>query len=337
MVKEPDWEALSQLQFLLMRRITEPLNASLSAVALVHLDSAANRPREYWQDRATREVLGVLNLVNAWHALIRFKQGELLPQQHIRPFNAQDLLDWLTTQLELSNPLRIKEDMMLESSKEALQEALLLLYSAAYTLGPNVHLLVKSLTNGVWFRVRYSHSGRGAAPLDLNDLLDQLKGNWRLEDTAFELRLAHDFITLSGGKLHFQSTESFCELAFFVYALGKRPPEPLKDEDVDAPPPITETRAEEIMLAISSKDQSDLITHRFSEQELTRMVDRTVLEVFGKSGTVSQESPAVQESPAPSEDSSPAEALSPTDDSGSVEDDSQAGDDPTFIPPHKPE
>ncbi len=318
MVKEPDWEALGQLQFLLMRRVTEPLNASLSAIALLHLDSAASRPREYWQDRASREVLGVLNLVNAWHALIRFKQGELLPQQHIRPFNAQDLLDWLTTQLELSNPLRIKEDMVLEASKEALQEALLLLYSAAYTLGPNVHLLVKSLTNGIWFRVRYSHTGGGAPPLNLNDLLSGLKGNWRLEDTAFELRLASDFITLSGGRLHFQSTEHFCELAFFVYAVGKRPPDPLKAPEVDELPPIMETRAEEIMLALTGKEHDDLITHRFSEQELTRMVDRTLLQVFGKEAAPPDSSP---EPDAP--DQAP--------------DDSRASDDPTFIPPGKAE
>ena len=182
--------------------------------------------------------------------------------------------------MELSNPLRIKDNMMLESSKEALQEALLMLYSVAYTLGPNVHLVVKSLTNGVWFRIRYSHTGE-AAPYSLNDLLERLKGNWRLEDTAFELRLANDFITLSGSKIHFQSTEHFCELAFFVYAVGKRPPDPLKGTDVNEPPPITETRAEEILLTLPGDEHNDLITHRFSEQELNRLVEKTVRRVFG--------------------------------------------------------
>jgi hypothetical protein len=247
MAREPDWEALGQLQFLLMRRITEPLNASLAAIGLVHLESAASRPREYWQNRATSEVLGVLNLTNAWHALIRYKLGELLPRQHIRPFDTRTLLDWLTVQLELSRPLRIEDTLLLESSPEALQEALLLLYSAACTLGPNVHLVVRSLSNGIWFRIRYGHTAGKDSPKNLDALLEQLRGNWRMEDTAFELRTAADFVALSGSKLHFQSTEYYCELIFFVYAAGKRPPEPLSGAEVNAPPPMADTTGADIL------------------------------------------------------------------------------------------
>ncbi len=249
MDREPDWEALAQLQFMLMRRITEPLNASLAALGLVHLDSAANRPREYWQARATREVLGVLNLTNAWQALVRFKLGELLPRQHIRPIDTQALLDWLTVQLELGNPLHLEDSIVLETSQEALQEAMLLLYSAAFTLGPNVHLVVRSLPNGLWFRIRYGHTPGKFPPANLDALLEQLRGNWRMEDTAFELRTAADFVALSGSKLYFQSTGQFCELIFFVYAVGKRPPEPLTAAEVNAPPPPTDASGVDRLLA----------------------------------------------------------------------------------------
>lgn len=225
------------MQFLLMSRVTEPLNAALAAISLVHLENAADKPREYWQERSTGEVLGVLNLVNAWHALIRFKLGELLPEQHIRPFQVQDLLDWVSYQLELTNPLRAEKNLMVEASQESLQEALLMLYSAVYTLGPNVHLVVQNVDNGVWFRVRYARTGKDC-PNSLDELLATLDGNWRLEDTAFELRTAADFIALSGSKLHIQGTEQFCEMAFFVYAVGKRPPEPFKRTEISAPPPI---------------------------------------------------------------------------------------------------
>ncbi len=239
------------MQFLLMRRVTEPLNAALAAISLVHLDSAADKPREYWQERSTGEVLGVLNLVNAWHALLRYKLGELLPEQHIRPFQVQDLLDWVSYQLELTNPLRAEKNLMVEASQESLQEALLLLYSAVYTLGPNVHLVVQNIDNGVWFRVRYARTGKGC-PASLDDLLEQLDGNWRLEDTAFELRTAADFITLSGSQLHLQGTEQFCEMAFFVYAVGKRPPEPLKRTEISEPPPITASAEEAILSSIAA-------------------------------------------------------------------------------------
>jgi len=236
MAREPDWESLSQLEFLLMRRIIEPLNAALAAISLVELDSAAERPRAYWQARASTEVLGVLNLVNGWHALMRFKLGELLPHQHIRFFYVQDLLDWLSQQLQLTTTIRAPENLPLEANRETVQEAVLLLYSAAYTLGPNVHLVTESTGNGVWFRVRYGR--HGDCPADLDALIEKLGDNWRSQDTAFELRTAADFITLNASKLHLQSSAEFCEMAFFIYAAGRRPPDPLSSKDVTEPPEI---------------------------------------------------------------------------------------------------
>ncbi|GAB4569083.1 MAG: hypothetical protein Kow0077_01020 [Anaerolineae bacterium] len=298
MTREPDWESLSQLQFLLMRRVTEPLNAALAAIALVHLDEAADRSREFWQSRATQEVLGVLNLVNAWHALLRFKLGELLPRQHIRPFNAQTMLDWLTMQLELSTPLRIETDMVLESSPEALQEALLLLYSAAFTLGPSVRLVLRTLTNGLWFRIRYNHPESKPCPPTLDTLLETLRGNWRLEDTAFEIRLARDFIALSGSKLHFQGTDQFCEFAFFVYAAGKRPLEPLETHDVNEPPPASSPEDSEELPLIRKPDEA---THHLPDAELENMISSTLNQIFGEDTSTTvippADSPAGPESP----------------------------------------
>ncbi len=264
MHREPDWEALDQLQFLLMRRIVEPLNAALAAVSLVHLESAADKPRSYWQERATGEVLGVLNLVNAWHALIRFKLGELLPQQHIQPFYVQDLLDWLTYHLQHGAPLRAEQNLAIEANRGSLQEALLLLNSAVYTLGPSVNLLVESTGNGVWFRVRYARLGK-PCHTSLESLLETLEGNWRLQDTAFELRTAADFIALNGSVLHLQGTEHFCEMAFFIYAVGKRPPEPLKTPQVTQPPPLEETGAEEILNAFVTVSSGDDATRPLPE------------------------------------------------------------------------
>ncbi len=280
MHREPDWEALGQLQFLLMRRLIEPLNAGLAAVSLVHLDSAADKPREYWQQRATGEVMGVLNLVNAWHALIRYKLGELLPHQHIRPFDVQELLDWLSSQLELVNPLHVGEKLILESSREALQEALLLLYSAAYTLGPNVHLIVQSTGNGVWFRVRYGRRGDQACASSLDDLINRLSGNWRLEDSAFELRLANDFVALSGSQLHLQGTEHFCEMAFFVYAVGQRPPEPRRMPQVTQPPPMAASAEDEILISVSRRTAPDEETKPLSASEM-RAIEAAIIRTDG--------------------------------------------------------
>jgi hypothetical protein len=290
MVREVDWEALDQLQFLLMRRMTEPLNAGLAAISLIHMDTAADKPREYWQERATGEVLGVLNLVNAWHALIRYKLGELLPHQHIRPFNVQDLLDWLSYHLELVSPLQVEENLIIESSRECLQEALLMLYSAAYTLGPNVHLVVQSTAVGVWFRVRYARSsGEKPCPGNLDVLLERLNGNWRLEDTAFELKTAADFILLSGSQLHLQGTDNFCEMAFFVYAVGHRPPDPLKMPEVTQPPPIATDEAEELLIAYANSakdaDATQVLHDDALEADLEDLIDATLDDIFADDAT----------------------------------------------------
>ncbi|NPV66274.1 MAG: hypothetical protein HPY64_03925 [Anaerolineae bacterium] len=306
MSREPDWESLGQLQFLLMRRLIEPLNSGLAAISLVHLPTAAGKPRAYWQARATSEVLGVLNLLNAWQALIRYKLGELLPRQHIRPFPVQDLLDWLSGQLELVTPLHAEENLTLESNREALQEALLLLYSAAFTLGPNVHLVVQSLANGMWFRVRFGHTGDRPGPRSLEEILARLQGNWRLEDTALELKLAADFVTLSGSRLHVQSTEQMTELAFFVYAQGQRPPDPARETQVSEPPPITIQDTEELLIAYSrSAGGADEHTQPLPESEIERLVDDTVLMVLG---------PDFGEKPAP-----PAPQTPPTDEPDSTD------------------
>ncbi len=278
-----------------MRRLVEPLNASLSAVSLVHLDSAADKPRQYWQERASGEIMGVLNLVNGWHALLRYKLGELLPEQHIRPFHVQELLEWLSVQLDLASPLHVEDNPVIESNRESLQEAMLLLYSAAFTLGPNVHLVVQSTNNGVWLRVRYATSGNTPCPNSLNALLDRLTGNWRLEDTAFELRTAADFVALSGSQLHFQGTEHFCEMAFFVYAAGKRPPEPARTPEVTVPPGLASSVEEELLNSVPTHRLDDLddstkpLQEIARQQELNQMIDSVVEDIFGSAASQNPE------------------------------------------------
>ncbi len=268
MAHEPDWESLDQLQFLLLRRVVEPLNAALAAISLLHLDSAADKPRAYWQERATNEVMGTLNLINAWHALIRFKLGELLPQQHIRPFYVQEMLDWLAYQLQLVNPLHAEKNLLIEANRESLQEALLLLYSAAYTLGPSVRLIVQNTTDGMWFRVRYAKVGPAPCNEDLDALIQRLSGNWRLEDTAFELRTAADFIALNGSQLHLQGSEQSCEMAFFVYTLGRRPANPLSTAQVTEPPALQTSDSEEILYSTLVRPGTDSSTRQIPPQIL---------------------------------------------------------------------
>ena len=82
MVREPDWESLSELEFLLMRRLTDPLNAALVSISLTKSAPTKDQPPGFWQNQAKNQVRSVLNLTKAWQALIRYKVGERSSPDH---------------------------------------------------------------------------------------------------------------------------------------------------------------------------------------------------------------------------------------------------------------
>lgn len=75
-MREPDWEALADVQFVLYNRVANQLNEALSGIALSDMPEASKDQPGYWKDRATTRVLNVLNLFTAWTWLIRFKMGK---------------------------------------------------------------------------------------------------------------------------------------------------------------------------------------------------------------------------------------------------------------------
>ena len=103
-MREPDWDALADLQFLLYNRIAGALNEAISSIELSDMPEAQDKPPGYWKNRALTKVVNVLNLFNAWTYLIRYKQGLPIPDRAIRPFRANDLLKWIGVQLQL-NPI----------------------------------------------------------------------------------------------------------------------------------------------------------------------------------------------------------------------------------------
>ncbi|PJF38363.1 MAG: hypothetical protein CUN54_11020, partial [Phototrophicales bacterium] len=51
-----------------------------------------------------------------------------------------------------------------------------------------------------------------------------MQGNWRSQSAAFELRRARDFLSMNGCELKYTVTTAYCELSFFVKAVGKNVP-----------------------------------------------------------------------------------------------------------------
>ncbi|MBN1562675.1 MAG: hypothetical protein JXA10_02470 [Anaerolineae bacterium] len=232
-MRDSDWAALADIQFILYNRIANQLNEALTGIALSDMPEASGKPPGYWKDRAIDKITNVLNMFTAWTWLIRYKLGEPIPQRAIRPFETNALLAWLGRQLQLNPPPKTNMNPLLHGNQESLQEALLLLYSVAYTQGSGVRLAFEATKLGTWFRIRFDR--HQAIPSDIDALITSFGDHWRDQDTVFELTTARDFIRLNGCALTLNLTETGAEFAFFVRGarthmplMPLKPAEPVK-------------------------------------------------------------------------------------------------------------
>lgn len=207
------WERLSAVNMTMHRRIVEYLNAAVGAVNL-----AANSDRAaqmVWRQQAVRQIMRAHNTFTAWSSLIRYKAGEspTLPTDH-RLFRFGDLLDWLAVELTQKRVPNDHDELRLRGSRETLQEAMVLLYSCAYGLGPGVKLIIQGTTKGATLGVRYRKHGE--TPLNLDSLLNRPTENWRLEHLTFELTCVRDFLAMNGCDLTYEVQEKHCLLTFYI-------------------------------------------------------------------------------------------------------------------------
>lgn len=220
MKREPDWETLSEINFLLHNRTTEQLNAALHA--LENLPESDNQ-----RARTAAAIYSALNMHNAWANLIRYKTGTAPNVPGDSSFKLADLLDWICAILQISDLPHRDDTIILEGNQETLQEALMLMHSCAQTLGPGARVVVDEHPRGFWFRVRYGATSH--CPTTLGELLGSLQANWRLQSAAFELRSAGDFLAMNNYEMYYTPGDHLAELAFFVRAA--RPTAEHKDTD----------------------------------------------------------------------------------------------------------
>jgi hypothetical protein len=252
MKRDPDWHSLDEINFLINRRMVEHLNAALAAISLINSSDAQDTPPEFWQKRALNEVLNAINTQNAWSSLVRHNLGESFLRQHIQQFPASELLVWVAAELRLPSFHLPKRDLILNGNRETLQEALLLLHSCAYTLGPGVRLVAELMKNGIWFRIRYNIIKD--PPDTLEQLVEGMHKNWRTQNAAFELKRARDFLAMNDCDLHFSQDKDYVELAFFVPALQK--PKPV----VEAPLPEPEKQVRQTIFDLVEDRIKTVIT-----------------------------------------------------------------------------
>lgn len=233
-MREPDWATLSEINFLMSRRLTDQLSSALHLIG------------QNAQSRAAAAVKSALDLHGAWADLIRYKAGET-PLNGPTRFDGRDLLEWIAATLQINDLPQPTGEIMLRGNRATLQEGLLLLQSCAHTLGPGVRVRVESHRHGLWFRVRYARVSEPAS--NLEELLATLRANWRLQTAAFELRSARDFLLMNACELFYSLHEQECELAFFVW--------------LATPPsgePSTKDKAKALLDAYNSDDTYEVIT-----------------------------------------------------------------------------
>lgn len=215
--REPDWKTLADVHFVMQRRMLEYLNAAVGALTLIDTPEGAAKPGDFWKERALRQVMRAHNLFNAWNALVRHKTGQRPAPPAMRQFSAADVIEWLAVELRHSSGDRGSSDRLLHGNRETLQEALLLLHSAAYSIGPGVRTITTQRPTGMWFRVRYITYK--APPPTLAALRERLTADWRTEMAAYELDRAQDFLELNDLTLEYLIGDGYCELGFFVRAV----------------------------------------------------------------------------------------------------------------------
>lgn len=172
---------------------------------------------EMWRDKAKAAVANVLNLYQAWSMLIQFKNNVKLPPHAKRAFPIQSLLDWLSVQLELVPPAKVKQNIDLFGNQPSIQEALLLLYSASSTQGSGVHLMLDYAEQGAWVRIRFTRPK--PLPKTLSELINDFDNHWRSQDAAFELRTAQDFIAMNESEIQvrWHEADKIGEFAVFIF------------------------------------------------------------------------------------------------------------------------
>jgi len=198
-----EWGTLSQINFLIHRRLSDFLDNAIIALEQSPSD----------QERALSDVSAAQGVYNAWTNLIRYKAGESPAFTGAQHISACELLQWIAAELNISRVPDCDEQESLRGNPETVKEAVIALRSCTQTLGPRPQIQVQRHERGLWLRMRYGRTGN--PPTTLEELMASLNDNWRLETAAFELSCAHDFLKMNGIDLFYTLPEGFCELAFF--------------------------------------------------------------------------------------------------------------------------
>jgi hypothetical protein len=252
------------------RRLIEHLSAAIGAVNLIDTPEGGAKSAEFWKTRAIRHIMRAQHLYEAWNMLVSYKAGQHVKRLH--PFRAGDLLEWLASETYQTYTPHADHDQLVMGNRETLQEALLLIHSAAYSLGPAVRLHTQFKDGSFRFHVRYRDAKQKAQTL--GELIEQLATDWRTESAAYELDRAQDFLEMNDCKLTYERGDGFCDLVFALPAARKTHQQDAAavkvNDDTQLAPPVndadeTHPSGEDIRRRFSKRVQAQAQNGKHSE------------------------------------------------------------------------
>lgn len=214
MMREPDWESLNDLNFLVYTRLANTLNAALSALELADTPGLDDQTPRWWRNRAHAKLSGTLSTLMAWSWLIQHKNGMQLPQQAIRSFELQTTVDWLSEKLQLGNRGQASSTLILTGNPETFQEAILLLHSVSMSQGSSVKVAWEQKSDQVEFSCSFKRRRKREPYANVDDLLASFNTHWRAQLTSFELQIAKHLLELNHSKLEFIDDGKLGEFRF---------------------------------------------------------------------------------------------------------------------------
>ena len=216
MMREPDWESLNDLNFLVYTRLANTLNAALSALELADTPGLDDQTPLWWRKRAHTKLSGTLSTLMAWSWLIQHKNGMQLPQQAIRSFELQNTVDWLSEKLQLDGRGQTSSSLILQGNQETFQEAILLLHSVATSQGAGVKVAWEQKADQVEFTCSFKRRRKRESYANVDALLVSFKGHWRAQLTSFELQIARHLLELNSATLEFDDDGRLGEFRFVL-------------------------------------------------------------------------------------------------------------------------
>lgn len=216
-----DWHTLEFFKAHLYRRLLAPLNKALAQVERLQVMSEEGNQVTAKLNESQHHLESVLNLLNAWAALITYKESGPLSSYQLKDFTPDKVPAWFKAYLEQHTLLRVEFSQTVHVHPEAFIEAILLLYHVISTFGTvaNVQIIDAPADKpGLYMRVVFTTHPDQAPFVNLAELANRFDQDDPTEsDTYVQFMVATDLLALNNAHFTLQNNKKTGQQALAAY------------------------------------------------------------------------------------------------------------------------